>query len=762
MPKVSVIVAICNVGPYVAECLESLVNQTLDDIEILAVVVEESSDESYAVTQKYVRQYPERLKMLTILKGTVGDVRNYAMQHASGKFVAFVDGDDCVDVTMMEKMYAKAQLSQSDIVVCGIGRFDNVTGEKSVRAVDESVFPGSILQNPRILKEAAPYICNKLVRLSIIVDNELFFPPGRWFEDVARVYNMLLCAEKIDLVDEPLYQYRVNREGSITQRSDDTAFQIFDALKDFVSFYKAREAFEPCYPAIMRLCRRHLSNRFPPMYKFGKRSDLRKFMHRSYTYMDKNFPEWQTQLSSRFTDNPVDLARTNRRFSFLLSYIPFGYFQYWQRIAANERFQEILTQLLGNRDLRPRERFYHLAKRSKLSERLVFLEAKQDAEIDSSSARLYESLLLAEGGQDLQFIWAAEDEESYKDLRSRYSQNPSTSFAMRGSDEYVEALCRAQTLIFEASIPTYYRKLPKQRVITALDANSSSNILSKKSFAVVQRGKLRKRALLSDLVLIEGEVFSELALRDLLGNYIYTDKRLLELRDSSTKDSPDSTSPNELALDIVNAKQQSFAENSKQRQVHVALHAGAISKKNIKEHKLNQIIDFLLENSFSVSLIVRERPRRSEKVLLQGYNERVEILFDEQGMSTFEQEGRIWNRFIRKSRFPSKRNWGTLNRALQWEYDRRFGSRRFTHFVDLVSDDLPLLALFAAQDDVKRIAVRPADLDELIEREQELHSEDSFELQKAGASKLILDSFYHVVSSNKKRKEKILRKIKKL
>ena len=119
MPKVSVIVPVYNVEKFIDVCLNSLVNQTLDDIEIV-VVNDGSPDNSQKIIDRYVRTYPNKVKSFIKKNGGLSDARNYGITKCTGEYVGFIDGDDYADLDMYESMYKKAKAQDFDVVVCDL------------------------------------------------------------------------------------------------------------------------------------------------------------------------------------------------------------------------------------------------------------------------------------------------------------------------------------------------------------------------------------------------------------------------------------------------------------------------------------------------------------------------------------------------------------------------------------------------------------------------------------------------------------------
>ena len=118
MAKISVIIPVYNVEKYLSKCLDSVVNQTLKDIEII-VVNDGSPDNSQKIIDDYTKKY-KNIKSFVKKNGGLSDARNFGIKKASGKYIAFLDSDDYVTEDMYEKMYKKAISHNFDIVVCDL------------------------------------------------------------------------------------------------------------------------------------------------------------------------------------------------------------------------------------------------------------------------------------------------------------------------------------------------------------------------------------------------------------------------------------------------------------------------------------------------------------------------------------------------------------------------------------------------------------------------------------------------------------------
>ena len=235
MKKISVIVPVYNVEQYLRRCLDSLVNQTLNDIEII-VVNDGSPDDSQAIIDEYACKY-ENIRAFKKANGGLSDARNFGLEYVTGEYVAFVDSDDYVQKDMYEKMYSKAKENDFDIVVCDLNY----------------VYPGKLMEvNSHIKNDTTdikksminiyPAAWNKLYKRNLF-DHDVRFKKGVWFEDVEFLYRLLPYVKSIGVVKEPFYQY-VQREGSITSTVNKKIYDYISNWNGIIDYYKEHDLFD--------------------------------------------------------------------------------------------------------------------------------------------------------------------------------------------------------------------------------------------------------------------------------------------------------------------------------------------------------------------------------------------------------------------------------------------------------------------------------------------------------------------------------------
>ena len=189
--KVSVILAVYNVEKYIKQTLDSVVNQTFKDIEII-VVDNKSTDK----TLEIVNEYAKKDERFVIYKNTEnlkqGIARNFGVQMARGEYIFFIDGDDYMDLTCIEKMYNKITKTGADITLCTWNQFDDATGKIDKNHVyaklkqiptefDNKTFNWRDIKYSVFWQTSVPW--DKIYKRDFLIKKDVKFPGGTFFED---------------------------------------------------------------------------------------------------------------------------------------------------------------------------------------------------------------------------------------------------------------------------------------------------------------------------------------------------------------------------------------------------------------------------------------------------------------------------------------------------------------------------------------------------------------------------------------------------
>lgn len=237
MAQVSVVIPVYNVAPYLRQCLNSVVNQTLRDIEIICID-DGSTDETPAILKKYADQ-DERVQIITQKNGGPGAARNTGMAKAAGKYLIFLDSDDWFELNFLERMARRADETSADVVICKSVEFDTRTNRENASdwMLKEQYIPGEVFAP----LEIAPYLFqftygwpwDKLYRREYLVQSGLTYPHLRNSEDLVFVFPSLSLAHRICVERSVFVHHRVNRKASVSNSRHIDSEAVFQALELF-------------------------------------------------------------------------------------------------------------------------------------------------------------------------------------------------------------------------------------------------------------------------------------------------------------------------------------------------------------------------------------------------------------------------------------------------------------------------------------------------------------------------------------------------
>ena len=234
MAKVSVIVPIYNVEKYLSKCLNSLVNQTLDDIEII-LVNDGSTDNSGIIAKEYKDKYTEKIIYLEKENGGLSDARNFGIPYAKGEYIAFLDSDDYIEEEAYEKMYEKAKKEDADYIEC-----DFIWEYPNKQIIDKRI---EYTDKKDMLTKVRVVAWNKLIKRELIINNNIRFPKGLRYEDIEFTYKLIPLLKKVLYIDKPFIHY-VQRKNSIANVQNVKTADIFTILENVEKYYKEKNLYD--------------------------------------------------------------------------------------------------------------------------------------------------------------------------------------------------------------------------------------------------------------------------------------------------------------------------------------------------------------------------------------------------------------------------------------------------------------------------------------------------------------------------------------
>jgi len=308
MVKVSVIVPVYNGEEYIEKCLNSLLEQTLEEIEII-VVDDGSTDMTPDITKRYSTEFP-KIRYLRKENGGVSDARNFGLPYAEGEYIGYVDSDDYVDPDMYEVMYNKAKERCSDIVECNLHH--TYTDHEDTEIMTRYYTTKELVCYSRHI------VWNKIFRRTWLQETKVQFPPGIIYEDVSFVLKIVPYITGYDYVDIAPVHY-IQRSASQNNTVNPViTMQVFDMLKGVMDFYRKNGFYEQYEQELEYLYARILlCGSFSRMCHIPDRASRKKALNANFRELITAFPNWRK--------NPILKKEKSRHALFMRNVNAFTY-----------------------------------------------------------------------------------------------------------------------------------------------------------------------------------------------------------------------------------------------------------------------------------------------------------------------------------------------------------------------------------------------------------------------------------------------------
>ena len=254
-PKISVIIPVYNASRYLRQCLDSVLEQTLRNIEVICVD-DGSTDDSLTIIREYC-QNDSRINVISIKNQGAGAARNVGLKMAKGEYLSFLDADDFFENDMFSLMYERGHSNNADVVICNSNQFNNTHNQfkpylpikwvniphKNAKFTAENI-------TGNIFETFVGWAWDKLFRRSFINDFSLEFQEQRTTNDLYFVYSSLIHANSIVLVDRILVHQRVDLKSSLSSTRNaswECCYTALIALKEELVQYNLYQKFEKSF-----------------------------------------------------------------------------------------------------------------------------------------------------------------------------------------------------------------------------------------------------------------------------------------------------------------------------------------------------------------------------------------------------------------------------------------------------------------------------------------------------------------------------------
>ena len=219
MPKISIIIPVYNVEKYLHQSLDSVVNQTLKDIEIICVD-DCSTDGSYDILQEYASKDDRFVVLKQETNQGPGVARNRGLDTAKGEYIMFLDPDDWYELDACELCYNQITKNNNDLVLFGHNQYIQNSGK--IKYIDKMISPFSKYKHLPVIKLddvsenfiITSYTVMYIYKKDFLIKNNIRYPGFKNFEDHVFYTKVIMCADSISIIDKPLYYYRINKKSS--------------------------------------------------------------------------------------------------------------------------------------------------------------------------------------------------------------------------------------------------------------------------------------------------------------------------------------------------------------------------------------------------------------------------------------------------------------------------------------------------------------------------------------------------------------------
>lgn len=309
--KISVIIPAYNIEKYISICLNSIINQSLDAIEII-VVNDGSTDNTFNVTQEFSKKH--NITVIDKENGGTIEARKDGLSVAKGEYVLFVDGDDWIEENCLKILYKNAKSNNSDIVLYNVFyAFDDSKISEDTYDLEKIELHYDYLR-ALFLGEVIPSVCCKFIRRKFLVENHVRFPSNcSYGEDLATVASMFINNPKVSYVNENLYNY-YQRENSITKVLSEKILELNLALTFIKDELVRNDLYDKYEKGFERLVYKHLF--LDRIYNLQK---LNKFSRKAY----KQYKTYKVNIKTNkyiYKDIEESLGARIRVNTYLINY----------------------------------------------------------------------------------------------------------------------------------------------------------------------------------------------------------------------------------------------------------------------------------------------------------------------------------------------------------------------------------------------------------------------------------------------------------
>lgn len=292
--KVSIIVPVYKVEKYLHRSMDSLVNQTLDGVEIICIN-DGSPDNCLNILKEYQQNYPDKNIVIIDKKNEgVWKGRFDGIAKATGEYIGFTDSDDYIALDYAEKLYNSAKESDADISVCGFDRMDVDTGH--VYSTEMTKHAGKVIdmdKNPEDILSINTSLWNKLYKAEVLKNMDNLENPPKILDDMMFLLLAYLNTKKITFIKDSLYYYMVRQDSIMATIKKEQVASTQQAMVDVKDLYSKKENGKKLIPVIDAMAFLHFGLSLMLRISADKTSNFKEELKKNKEYLNTNFSTWR-------------------------------------------------------------------------------------------------------------------------------------------------------------------------------------------------------------------------------------------------------------------------------------------------------------------------------------------------------------------------------------------------------------------------------------------------------------------------------------
>ncbi len=287
---VSIIIPVYNVREWLDECMESVVNQTFSNFEI--ILVDDGSTDGSDVKCREWMEKDDRIVLISKSNEGLSKARNDGVKAAKGSCIMFLDSDDWIDSHCLEKMYTKMTETGADIVECDVYRYNDQTGEMTYRVCYGNMGRDYTLEERMKYGYTAIWKC--MFRKELFIEHEVLFPDCH--SPARAVYALLLALSKrVENIHEALYYYRRFRSGSLSEvprinQGDENAIGVL-AMDNLLQGFERCGLYQQYEKVLQEIVKVKLSDLLAGMFYRREKEEFRQLTEKYYSFIAQRFPK---------------------------------------------------------------------------------------------------------------------------------------------------------------------------------------------------------------------------------------------------------------------------------------------------------------------------------------------------------------------------------------------------------------------------------------------------------------------------------------